>query len=40
MSDKYVVEYTEVNPAYEEGAKMWKALRIITAVAFIAWLVL
>lgn len=40
MSSKYVVEYTTVNPAYAEGAKMWKAVRFIAATMFIAWLVL
>lgn len=40
MSNKYVVEYTTVNPAYTEGAKMWKAVRWIVAVAVVAWLVL
>lgn len=35
---KYTVEYTTVNPAYEEGRKMWKVviiLAVIVAIAFI-----
>lgn len=29
---KYTVEYTTVNPAYEEGRKTWKAVAIIALV--------
>ena len=29
---KYTVEYTTVNPAYEEGRKTWKAVAVLTVV--------
>ena len=29
---RYHVEYTTVNPAYEEGAKMWKIVACAVAV--------
>ena len=29
---RYQVEYSTVNPAYEEGAKMWKIVACVIAV--------
>ena len=29
---KYTVEYTTVNPAYNEGRKMWRAVTVLTVV--------
>lgn len=29
---KYIVEYTTVNPAYEEGRKTWKAVAVVAIV--------
>jgi hypothetical protein len=29
---RYIVEYSTVNPAYEEGAKMWKVVSYCVAL--------
>ena len=33
---KHIVEYSTVNPAYEEGHKMWKAVIVLAAIIVIA----
>lgn len=38
MSKRTPIEYTNENPAYEEGAKMWKVVGVIAGLAFAAWL--
>lgn len=38
MSKRNPIECTTVNPAYEEGSKMWKAVGVLAGLAFAAWL--
>ena len=35
MKKDYVVTYTDKNPAYEEGRKMWKGVLFIVVFAIV-----
>lgn len=39
MSNKYVVQYTDVNPVYEEGRKMFRSVIIIAVIVTIIYMV-